>query len=563
VYNGPCENSITTDTVDILLFPSDEQASVAGADQELCTPDNCATMNATPVTDPATGTWEIISGNASISDYNDPFAEVCDLIVGETVLQWTVYNGPCADTTTSTVTISVFDDTADDAQAGDDIELCWPDNSTTLDGNAPVFPAWGQWTIVSGNCTITDPSSPNTTVTDLEIGTVVLQWYIYNGACGESSDEMAITVFNPESPDADAGEDLFFCDPPSEIQLDANQPIFPAYGTWTQIAGDVTVTFSDVNDPQATTSSPALNESAFVWTVYNGACANGITTDTVWVYVNSSDVADADAGEDQLYCGIQDIVQLDANTAIGLALGTWTIATGDGDFTDIHEEQTTVVDVPLGVNTFIWTIDNGVCGTTTDSVNIVFYNPELPVAFAGNDLNICEHEFTPFNLNGSPADYPASGTWSVIEGPILIDDSTSATSLVLSLGNIITPLVDVPNVIVWTVDNGVCGTTSDTAMIVLEDCLTVIVPDAFSPNGDGTNDFLVIPNIETYPNNRIEIFNRWGMKVFEASPYNNTWDGTSNHSATIGDPLPVSTYYYVLDLGTGEEAFNGFIYLKR
>lgn len=563
LFNGPCDNAITSDTVSVLVFPSEAQLSVAGPPQELCTPQNCTTMAATPVTDPAVGTWEIISGNASISDFHDPAASVCDLIVGETVLQWTVYNGPCADTSFSAITISVFNATADSASAGEDIELCAPESATVITANAPVFPAWGQWSVVSGSCVLDDPNSPTTLVSGLSTGVVTLAWYLYNGACGESSDTLNITVFDPTSQNAYAGEDLYYCDPPQTVQLAGNAPIFPAFGTWTQIAGDTLVTFTDIHDPQAVTSAPALNESAFVWTLYNGSCDNGLTSDTLWIYVNSSAVANANAGADQAYCGAQDIIQLSGSTPIGLAVGTWSALTGDADFTDPNEQATTVLDLPLGINTLLWTVDNGVCGVTSDSVDIVFYDPGLPPAYAGPDLVICEHEFSTFNLMGSEADLPATGWWTVLEGPVIVDDSTAANSDVLSLGNIITPLVDVPSVLTWTVDNGLCGMSSDTVIFILEDCLTIVVPDAFSPNGDGTNDNLVIPNIESYPNSSFEVFNRWGMKIFEASPYNNTWDGTSLHSATVGDPLPVSTYYYVLDLGTGEEAFHGFIYLKR
>ena len=123
--------------------------------------------------------------------------------------------------------------------------------------------------------------------------------------------------------------------------------------------------------------------------------------------------------------------------------------------------------------------------------------------------------------------------------------------------------MDVPSEMVWTINNGVCGTTTDTIAFLLEDCLTIEIPDAFSPNGDGTNDFFVIPNFDSYPNHSLKIFNRWGTQIFEAAPYISDWDGTSQHAATIGEHLPVATYYYILDLGNGEDAFTGFVYLKR
>lgn len=80
----------------------------------------------------------------------------------------------------------------------------------------------------------------------------------------------------------------------------------------------------------------------------------------------------------------------------------------------------------------------------------------------------------------------------------------------------------------------------------------------FSPNGDGTNDLLRINCIELFPNNTIEIYDRYGNKVFEARGYDNTWDGTGNN----GD-LPKGTYFYILDLGDGSEIRKDWIQIIR
>ncbi len=97
--------------------------------------------------------------------------------------------------------------------------------------------------------------------------------------------------------------------------------------------------------------------------------------------------------------------------------------------------------------------------------------------------------------------------------------------------------------------------------------LHMFIPNGFSPDGDGVNDAFVIPGIEKYPNNRIEIFNRWGNKVYEAAPYDNSWTGTSLKSGTIivGDGLlPNGTYFYVLDFGVADVMpLNGFVVIKK
>jgi gliding motility-associated-like protein len=96
-----------------------------------------------------------------------------------------------------------------------------------------------------------------------------------------------------------------------------------------------------------------------------------------------------------------------------------------------------------------------------------------------------------------------------------------------------------------------------------------IIPDAFSPNGDGINDFFEIVGIEKYPGNSITIVNRWGNRVYEAKNYGIDtnpvfWDGFANTgSSFLGNELPDGTYYYILDLGNGENPIAGSIYLDR
>lgn len=92
----------------------------------------------------------------------------------------------------------------------------------------------------------------------------------------------------------------------------------------------------------------------------------------------------------------------------------------------------------------------------------------------------------------------------------------------------------------------------------------LFVPGFFSPNSDGKNDFFVIDKLENFLDNNIVIFNRWGSEVFRMQGYDNSWDGTSSGSMTIGNgPLPTGTYYFVLDLGDGSKPKSGYIDLQR
>ncbi len=95
----------------------------------------------------------------------------------------------------------------------------------------------------------------------------------------------------------------------------------------------------------------------------------------------------------------------------------------------------------------------------------------------------------------------------------------------------------------------------------------IFIPTGFSPNRDGVNDNFVI----TRPFNTnisLEIFNRWGNRVYMDENYQNNWGGRGNQpNRILGDELPDGTYYYIVlakDKGTGAvRKFAGYLTLKR
>lgn len=111
-----------------------------------------------------------------------------------------------------------------------------------------------------------------------------------------------------------------------------------------------------------------------------------------------------------------------------------------------------------------------------------------------------------------------------------------------------------------------CKMYLDTAIIIVLKP-EVEIPDGFSPNGSGFNDVFAITGITEYPDNSVQIFNRWGMLVYEANGYDNNtivWDGKPQNNLTLGDGvLPEGTYFYIVKLGNGSEPLQGAIYLKR
>ena len=93
----------------------------------------------------------------------------------------------------------------------------------------------------------------------------------------------------------------------------------------------------------------------------------------------------------------------------------------------------------------------------------------------------------------------------------------------------------------------------------------VIIPNAFSPDGDGVNDRWEIQGLEGGSAYQLSVYNRWETKVYETTNYQNDWTGTSNVQSFIGrdNNLPDGTYFYVLTWMDGTPPLTGFIYIKR
>ncbi len=85
-----------------------------------------------------------------------------------------------------------------------------------------------------------------------------------------------------------------------------------------------------------------------------------------------------------------------------------------------------------------------------------------------------------------------------------------------------------------------------------KDC-DVTVPNIITPNGDGENQFLVFENLELFPQPKLEVFNRWGTRVYESDNYQNNWSPSD---------LNPGVYYFTLELGTIDPK-KGFFQLMK
>jgi len=102
-----------------------------------------------------------------------------------------------------------------------------------------------------------------------------------------------------------------------------------------------------------------------------------------------------------------------------------------------------------------------------------------------------------------------------------------------------------------------CAPASDEVFVKVYD--KIIIPNAFSPNGDGINDTWNIEPLDLFNDADLQVYNRYGQLVFRNVGYIKPWDGTRN-----GTPLPVSTYYYILDLKIkNEKPMTGSVTILR
>lgn len=160
-----------------------------------------------------------------------------------------------------------------------------------------------------------------------------------------------------------------------------------------------------------------------------------------------------------------------------------------------------------------------------------------PLAYAGLDQSVSSGETIQLNGTGG-----AIYSWAPANG--------------LNNTSIPSPLATVPFTITYTLtvtDLNGCSDTDAVTITLLSD-FNLIVANLMTPNGDGFNDVWNVMGIEQYPGNRVTIYNRNGMLVYETENYNNTWGGTFN-----GAELPDGTYYYVITFPDTDREVKGAI----
>ncbi|MHC0442819.1 gliding motility-associated C-terminal domain-containing protein [Flavobacterium sp. 3-210] len=186
------------------------------------------------------------------------------------------------------------------------------------------------------------------------------------------------------------------------------------------------------------------------------------------------------------------------------------------------------------------------------------------------------NEYWEFESSQSEVDVALSLTWSTMTTPVELIKEDSEYSLAIagwnvteSKWNFYPSAVDLQNqTVTAAIDKSGIFTLAKVKTPAADD---VVVYNALSPNGDGLNDYLNITGLEKYSDNSLEIYNRYGIKVFETVNYgsNENWfRGKSEARATLNknEGLPTGTYFYVLNLKLSNGNFKnktGYLYISN
>ena len=476
---------------DLTIFYIDSRDSLTPSpDTTICT-NQPVTLTAIPCAPGGSYLWQ--PGGATTSSITVTPGASTTYVVTYTPLSG--QGSPITDsihvTVVNTVTLSV-----------NSVNVC-PGQTATLTAT-PSIPG-GTYSWSPGGATtqsITPPPAPNTTVTYTVTYTTQ--------HCGTATASGTITS------GLDAGPDQSLtCYPTSNsVSLAA-----VGTGTWTASGANTgTATITNPSSPTTTiTGFSGVGTYYYIWS--NGSCS-----DTAAIIVsNTPMVIDSTILNETCYGYNDGRIALTVSPT-----GTYSYAWSNGDNTS------TITNLAPGSN-YTVTVTNTASGCTgtggpytitgppLDSISVT---PQDTTIFLGDTIQLNSTFFGSGNITGYSWT-PTSGLSCITcPNPVLV--STAIDTFW------------VPYSLVVTYGNG-C-TVTDTAYVQTLSFNLLGTPDAFSPNGDGSNDTfrILATSVKEF---RLAIYNRWGGLVFETTDINTGWDGTYK-----GNPEPSEVYTYFFSI---------------
>ncbi|MFI5185159.1 MAG: PKD domain-containing protein [Chitinophagales bacterium] len=434
-----------TDTVHVIVNAAPNQPPVAnaGVDITITLPVNTVTLNGSG--DDPDGTivsyqWSKISGPSQYNIVSATQAQttVNNLVQGiySFVLKVTDNSGATA-TDTVQVTVNVALNEPPVANAGSDITITLPVNSTTLNGNGSdpdgTITSY-QWSKISGpsQYNIVSAAQAQTTVNNLVQGIYSFELKVTDnsGAIATDTVHVIVNAAPNQPPVANAGSDM-------TITLPVNSTTLNGSGTdpdgtivsyqWSKISGPSQYRVGSSRQAQTTISNLVQGIYLFELKVTDNSGATA--ADTVQVTVNPAPINQppvANAGADIIITLPVNTVTLNGsgNDPDGtIASYQWTKISGPSQYiiASIAQAQTTVNNLVQGIYSFVLKVTDNSGATATDTVQVTVNAApnQSPLANAGSDITITL-PVDSATLNGSGTDPDgtiASYQWTKISGP--------------------------------------------------------------------------------------------------------------------------------------------------
>src|SRR5690554_779541 len=296
---------------------------------------------------------------------------------------------------------------------------------------------------------------------------VTIQSYLVSDASG-NTETCSFTVEVFELPDSAKIITLpeSYCEQ-KNVVLEA-ESVISGTGEWKVIEGT-----SSVNNEFATTTGVnnlSYGNNTFVWTVSTASCGSQSDTVTIQVFENPTQAFT----QDQLVLCNDTLINI-AATSPSVGTGSWSEVTGNASFLDPSSANTVLYNLNEGWNEIVWTVSNGACPSTSDTINVfkksiaTIYTPDTTVCLLSDD----------FTLSGSPVFEGVSALWYVISGGVEFENQESSSPTVTQLNG-------GKNIVVYGQNHPVCGTTTDTLIVIGEQCeeYNPNIPTVITPNAE-------------------------------------------------------------------------------
>jgi gliding motility-associated-like protein len=340
--------------------------------------------------------------------------------------------------------------------------------------------------------------------------------------CGPAEVELTIEVFEPDEPVLSADKNVACGD--ELIELSAN---------YTSIAGERFLWTDDqgaLNEQRLTVSVAPQMTTTYTFTLDRpGACPD-FSGD---ITIERFELPEANLGPNQFICE-GDAIRITSTPDNEDFSYSWT--SNDPDFTGSADNSILVMPAQDASYT-VEVSSHPSCPTATASVevDVASLDPELTLTADKTVIRAedpADERRVNLTADISPDVNPSDFIRWTAGGEVVAEGQTELT---------VSPLATTTYTLEY-VSGGICSDTITASIQII--VIKVVVPNAFTPNNDGANDFfnfLDINSVEEIV--EFKIFNRWGQKVYDNDTPETGWDGQFN-----GTPQPSDVYAYIIEV---------------